>query len=185
MHPSAEVEPGAELGEGVKVWHACQVRRGARIGRSSVLGRGVFIDAGVCVGERVKIQNYVSVFSGVTLEDGVFIGPHVCFTNDLYPRAVMPDGRLRGAEDWVSTPTFIRQGASLGANSTVLAGVTIGRWAMVGAGSVVTRDVPEHVLAVGNPAVARGYVCACGRPASSLSAARGCAKCGALAAPGG
>lgn len=177
VHPSAEVEHGARVGERTKIWHFCQIRSGARVGRECVLGRGVFVDAGAALGDRVKVQNYVSVFSGVTVEDGVFIGPHVCFTNDLHPRAVTPELVLRGAADWVSTPTLIRAGASIGANSTIVAGVTIGRWAMVGAGSVVTRDVPDHVLVFGNPARARGFVCACGLRAPSLEAARSGSAC--------
>jgi len=179
VHASAEIEQDAGIGEATKIWHYCQIRSGARIGRECVLGRGVFVDAGVSIGDRVKIQNYVSVFSGVTVEDGAFIGPHVCFTNDLYPRAVTPDFLVRGPADWVVTSTLIRKGASIGANSTIVAGVTIGRWAMVGAGSVVTRDVPDHALVAGNPARARGFVCACGRRVSSLEVAQSRAACAA------
>jgi len=162
IHESSFVSASAEIGEGTKIWHFCQVRDGARLGKGCTLGKGVYIDKGVVIGERTKIQNNVSVFAGVTLEDGVFVGPHVCFTNDRVPRAVNPDMTAKGASDWRITPTLVRAGASIGANSTVVCGVTIGRWAMVGAGSVVTRDVPEHALVVGNPARVVGWVCVCG-----------------------
>lgn len=177
IHKTAEVEEGAIVGEGTNVWHLCHVRRGARIGRDCVLGRGVFVDAGVTIGDKVKIQNYVSVFHGVTVEDGVFIGPHVCFTNDLRPRAVNPDMSLKSADDWVMTETRVRSGASVGANSTIVCGVTVGRWSLVGAGSVVARDVPEHALVIGNPARQIGFVCACGKRQASLEAARDCCGC--------
>ena len=119
IHPTAEVEAGAEIGTGTKVWHLCHIRRGARLGEGCVIGRGVFVDAGVSVGHRVKIQNYVSVFHGVTIEDGVFVGPHVCFTNDLLPRAVNPDLSAKGADDWTVSETRVKEGASIGANSTI------------------------------------------------------------------
>lgn len=176
IHPSAEVEPGAVIGEGSKIWHLCHIRRDARIGTECVLGRGVFVDAGVQIGSRVKIQNYVSVFHGVTIEDGVFVGPHVCFTNDLFPRAVNPDMSLKAADDWTLTETRVKAGASIGANATIVCGVTVGRWAMIGSGSVVTRDVPDYALAVGNPARMIGYVCACGVRKSSLEAAQNCSQ---------
>jgi len=174
IHPSALVEAGVNIGSGTKIWHLCHIRRDAQIGEECVLGRGVFVDVGVHIGSRVKIQNYVSVFHGVLLEDGVFVGPHVCFTNDLLPRAVNPDMSLKDTEDWVLSETRVRQGASIGANSTIRCGITIGRWAMIGAGSVVTRDVPDYALVVGNPARLIGYVCACGNRQSTLEAARDC-----------
>jgi len=162
IHPTAEVSDQAVIGDGSSVWHHAQVREGVTIGRNSIIGKGVYVDAGVPIGDNVKIQNYVSVYHGVAIEDGVFIGPHVCFTNDLKPRAVNPDGSLKAADDWVLSQTRIRKGAALGANSTIRCGITIGEWAMIGSGSVVTRDVPAHGLVFGNPARLRGFVCACG-----------------------
>ena len=172
VHATAEIEDGAVIGEGTKVWHFCQIRRGARLGRDCVLGRGVFVDFEVVVGNGVKIQNYVAIYHGVTIEDGVFIGPHACFTNDLFPRAVNPDMSPKRADDWVLSRTLVRAGASLGANATIVCGTTIGKWAMVGAGSVVTRDVPDHGLVVGNPARLIGYVSASGRRVATQEEAR-------------
>ncbi len=162
IHPTAEVAPNAIIGDGTCIWHQTQVREDVIIGQDCCIGKGVYIDAGVNIGKNVKIQNYVSIYHGVTIEDGVFVGPHVCFTNDLLPRAINPDGKLKAAEDWVLTLTRIRKGASLGANSTIRCGTTIGLWAMVGCGSVVTRDIPDYGLAWGNPASLHGFVCACG-----------------------
>ena len=174
VHPTADVEEGAVIGEGSKVWHLCHVRKNAQLGTNCVLGRGVFVDAGVQIGSSVKIQNYVSVFHGVTIEDGVFVGPHVCFTNDMWPRAVTPDMGLKAADDWTMVETRIKAGASLGANSTIVCGITIGNWAMVGAGSVVTKDVPDYTLVVGSPARPIGYVCACGNRKDTLEEAMNC-----------
>ena len=162
IHPTAEVSCQATLGEGTRIWHHAQVRAEARLGRNCIIGKGVYIDSGVEIGDNVKIQNYVSVFRGVTLEDGVFVGPHVCFTNDLRPRAVNPDGQLKSGDDWTLCYTRVRRGASLGANATILCGITIGAWAMVGAGSVVTQNVPDYGLVWGNPARLHGFVCPCG-----------------------
>lgn len=181
VHPTAEVHPSAEIGPGTAVWRGTHVRERARLGRECILGEHVYIDAGVRVGDRVKIQNGVSVFAGVELEDGVFCGPHVVFTNDLRPRAVTPEGQLKSGADWTVTPTLVREGAALGANSTIVCGVTIGRWAVVGAGSVVTRDVPDHALVLGNPARQRGWICACGddlTPRRTGPAELRCGSCG-------
>ncbi len=162
IHPTAEVSASATIGEGTSIWHHAQVREGARIGANCIIGKGVYIDTGVVIGDNVKIQNYVSVYHGVTIEDGVFIGPHVCFTNDLFPRAINPDGTLKRGGDWKVTKTLIRRGASIGANSTIRCGVTVGEWAMIGAGSVVIHDVPPYGLVYGNPARLHGFVCPCG-----------------------
>jgi UDP-2-acetamido-3-amino-2,3-dideoxy-glucuronate N-acetyltransferase len=162
IHSSAEVSNAAQIGDGASIWHQAQIREHATIGSDSIIGKGVYVDAGVQIGHRVKIQNYVSVFHGVTIEDGVFIGPHVCFTNDLRPRAINSDGSLKTAEDWSVAETRVQYGAAVGANATIKAGITIGKWAMIGAGSVVTRSVPDYGLAFGNPARLRGFVCPCG-----------------------
>ncbi|HNT55079.1 MAG TPA: DapH/DapD/GlmU-related protein [Anaerolineaceae bacterium] len=183
IHPTAEVSSGAVIGTGSSIWHQAQVREGAVIGENCIIGKGVYIDSGVQIGSNVKIQNYVSVFHGVTLEDGVFVGPHVCFTNDLRPRAINPDGSLKAASDWVLSETRICRGAALGANSTIRCGITIGCWAMVGSGSVVTRSVPDHGLVYGNPARLRGFVCPCGqalglRSIQGETVVAGCPQCG-------
>jgi acetyltransferase-like isoleucine patch superfamily enzyme len=182
IHPTAEVSPHASIGPGTSIWNQAQVREGARIGSGCVIGKNAYIDAGVVVGDNVKIGNNVSVFHGVTVEDGVFIGPHVCFTNDRIPRAINPDGSIKGADDWEVSPIVVRHGAALGANSTVVPGVTIGRWAMVGSGAVVTRDVAAHELVVGNPAHRLGSACTCGEPLRDRpdgSAFEGeCPRCG-------
>jgi UDP-2-acetamido-3-amino-2,3-dideoxy-glucuronate N-acetyltransferase len=162
IHPTADVSGKASLGDGTSVWHHSQIREGARIGKNCILGKGVYVDADVNIGDNVKIQNYVSVFHGVEIQDGVFIGPHVCFTNDLRPRAINPDGSLKAADDWDLSQTVIKYGAALGANSTIRCGITIGSWAMVGSGSVVTKNVPDYGLVMGNPAQLRGFVCPCG-----------------------
>lgn len=169
IHPTAEVSDKAAIGEGTSIWNHVQVREGVTLGQNCVISKGVYIDAGVQIGDNVKIQNYVSVYHGVTIEDGVFVGPHVCFTNDLNPRAVNPDGSLKSADDWVLSETRIKEGTALGANSTIRCGITIGKWALVGAGSVVTKDVPDHGLVLGNPARLRGFACACGQQVQKQS----------------
>jgi acetyltransferase-like isoleucine patch superfamily enzyme len=138
----------------VKVWHHSHVRDGAVVGDGTQLGKNVYVDTGAIIGRNCRIQNNVSVYRGVALDDGVFVGPSVVFTNDLYPRASSPN--------WKVVPTNVREGASIGANATILCGITIGEWAMVGAGSVVIEDVDPHHLVVGNPAQQIGWVCKCG-----------------------
>ncbi len=162
IHPTAEVSTEAKIGEGTSIWHQGQIRPGATIGENCIFGKGVYVDNDVQIGNNVKIQNYVSVFHGVTIEDGVFIGPHVCFTNDMRPRAVNPDGSVKSATDWKVSTTLIKKGAAIGANSTIRCGITINDWAMIGSGSVVTKDIPAYGLAMGNPARLVGYVCPCG-----------------------
>ncbi len=168
-HPTAEIAPSASLGKNTKIWHHAQIRDNAIIGSDCVIGKGVYVGADVKIGNRVKIQNYVSVYEGLTIEDGVMVGPHVCFTNDLLPRAINSDGSLKGNTDWDLVPTLVKSGAGLGANSTIRCGVTIGSWAMVGAGSVVTRDVPDYGLVYGNPARLHGFVDAHGHKVEKMN----------------
>ncbi len=151
IHPTAVVDPGAEIGPDARVWHFCHVMAGARIGARSMLGQGCFVGRGVRVGSGVRVQNHVSLFEGVELEDDVFVGPSVVFTNVLNPRTEFPKqgNFLR---------TLVRRGATIGANATILPGVVLGEYSFVGAGAVVREDVPDHVLVVGVPARAVGFV---------------------------
>lgn len=178
IHPTADVSPQASVGEGTSIWHYCQVREGARIGEQCILGKNVYIDLNVQIGDRVKIQNNCSVYHGVVVESGVFLGPHVVLTNDLYPRAINPDGSLKGDSDWEVGPILIRYGASIGARSVILPGVAIGRFAMVAAGAVVTRNVPDYGLVIGSPARLAGYVCACGQRLREEDGGLICLRCG-------
>ncbi|AMM53558.1 acyltransferase [Pyrococcus kukulkanii] len=160
VHPTAVVEEDVVVGEGTRIWHFAHIRKGAKIGKNCNIGKDVYIDVGVEIGNNVKIQNGVSVYRGVKVEDDVFLGPHMTFTNDLYPRSFN--------EDWEVVPTLVKKGASIGANATIVCGVTIGEYAMVGAGSVVTKDVPPFGLVYGNPARLKGFVCYCGRPLKEI-----------------
>lgn len=145
------------------VWDEVRIREGATIGDECIIGRGAYIDAGVSVGDRVKIQNDALVYHGVTVDSGVFIGPGAILTNDRYPRAITADGQLARAADWTVDEIHLGYGCSIGAGAVVVAGASVGRFATVGAGSVVTRSVPAHGVVVGNPARLSGWVCRCGR----------------------
>jgi UDP-2-acetamido-3-amino-2,3-dideoxy-glucuronate N-acetyltransferase len=150
IHESAFVED-VKIGDGTKIWHFAHVRKGAIIGKNCIIGKDVYIDTNVEIGDNCKIQNFASIYQGVKIGNDVFIGPHVCFTNDVYPRsAIWNEERLE--------KTLVKDGASIGANATIIAGVTIGKYAMIGAGSVVTKDVPDFSLVVGNPARVVGTV---------------------------
>ncbi|HUY99901.1 MAG TPA: acyltransferase [Thermomicrobiaceae bacterium] len=175
VHPTADVSPTARIGSGAQIWHHVQIRDHAEIGPGCILGKGVYIDAYVRLGANCKIQNYSLLYRGATLGNGVFIGPAVVLTNDRYPRAVTPDGTLKGEADWECGETHIEDGASIGARAVLVTGIRIGRWAMVGAGSVVTRDVRPHALVLGTPARQVGWVCRCGRP---LVEGAPCPACG-------
>ncbi|RNL79062.1 acyltransferase [Nocardioides marmorisolisilvae] len=160
----ALVSPDASIGEGTKVWGLAQVREGAVLGTGCIIGRGAYVGAGVRIGDRVKIQNLALVYEPAVVESGVFIGPAVVLTNDHFPRAVTPTGEAATASDWEAVGVTIREGASIGARAVCVAPVTIGRWAMVGAGATVTEDVPDHALVVGTPARFLRWVGRAGRP---------------------
>ena len=162
VHETALVENGAEIGSGSKIWHQSQVRTRAKIGARCIVGKGAFVDFDVVIGDDSKLQNYACVYHGVTLGRGVFVGPHAVFTNDVRPRATDPTFAPLGDGDWEVGETTVGDGAAIGANSTILPNVKIGKWAMVGAAAVVTRDVPDFALVVGSPARRIGWVCACG-----------------------
>jgi len=179
IHPTAEVSDAARIGDGTQIWHQSQVREGARIGRECILGKGVYVDFDVQIGDRCKLQNGAFVYHGARLEDGVFVGPGVILTNDRYPRAINPDGSLQTDADWEVGRIHVKHGASLGAGSIILPGVTVGEFALVGAGAVVNRDVPDHGLVVGSPARLIGYVCRCGRRLTEIEGGRyRCDTCG-------
>lgn len=161
---SADVSPEARIGPRTRVWHLAQVREGARIGADGVVGRGAYIGPGVVLGDRCKVQNHALVYEPARLGDGVFVGPAAVLTNDEFPRAVTPDGRLKGPDDWHAVGVTIERGASIGARAVCIAPVAIGAWALIAAGAVVTRDVPAHALMVGVPARRVGWAGRAGRP---------------------
>ncbi len=154
-HPSAVIDKGARIGRGTKIWHFTHVREGATIGQQCIVGQNCYIASRAVVGNCVKMQNNVSVFDLVTLEDNVFVGPSAVFINDLNPRAPFPK-----QGNWI--PTLVKEGATIGANATILCGISIGKWAFIACGAVVTRDVPDYAIVKGNPAQQDGWVCECG-----------------------
>ena len=168
-HPTAIVESD-EIGENTKIWHFVHVRKGAKIGKNCNIGKSVYVDEGVVIGNNVKIQNFATIYKGVVIQDDVFIGPSVTFTNDLYPRSFV------WGEEMI-IPTLVKKGASIGANSTLICGIEIGEYAMVGAGSVVTKSIPPHGLVYGNPAKLMGFVCYCGRKLEKQDDAFYCKNC--------
>jgi UDP-2-acetamido-3-amino-2,3-dideoxy-glucuronate N-acetyltransferase len=172
-HESAYVDDGCAVGDGTKIWHFTHVMSGSRIGRNCNIGQNVVISSDVVIGDNVKIQNNVSVYTGVTLEDDVFCGPSMVFTNVINPRS-----HVSRRHEY--RRTLVRRGATLGANSTIVCGVTIEAFAFIGAGAVVTRDVPQYALVLGNPGRLRGWMCACGEKLSSetiLPAVAACPVC--------
>jgi acetyltransferase-like isoleucine patch superfamily enzyme len=162
-HPTAEVSEQAIIGQKTRIWHQVQIRERAQIGAECIIGKGSYIDFDVVIGNRCKLQNGVFVYHGASLEDGVFLGPGVMLLNDKNPRAITPDGQLKTDADWQVSPTHIGYGAGLGGGVIVLPGVSIGRWAIIGSGAVVTKNIPDHGLAYGNPARLAGFVSPAGQ----------------------
>jgi UDP-2-acetamido-3-amino-2,3-dideoxy-glucuronate N-acetyltransferase len=158
IEASADVDERARIGPGTRIWHLAQVREDAHIGSECNVGRGAYVGPGVRIGDRCKLQNHALVYEPAVLEDGVFVGPAVVLTNDLHPRAITPAGQLKDGDDWVMVGVHLCEGAAIGARSVCVAPVTIGRWAMVAAGSVVTHDVADYALMVGSPARQVGWV---------------------------
>ena len=169
VHPTSIIDDNVEIGEGTKVWHFCHIQSGARIGNNCSFGQNVNVSNNVIVGNGCKVQNNVSLYEGVELEDWVFCGPSCVFTNDLTPRAKYPKGNVGYKK------TVIKTGASIGANATIVCGHTVGEWALIGSGAVVTKNVPSHALMLGVPAVQKGWVCECGE---LLKSGLTCNKCG-------
>lgn len=174
VHDLAVVDEGASIGTGSYIWHFVHVRGSAKLGNNVIVGKSSYIDANVVIGNNVKIQNLVSVYDGVTIGNDVFVGPHVVFTNDLFPRA---------QGEWSICRTIVEDGVSIGANSTIICGNTLGKNCLVAAGSVVTKNIPPHGLVMGNPARLRGYVCFCANKISGTDLEQGehqitCERCG-------
>lgn len=163
-HSTADVAASARVSSSARIWHYAQVRENASIGENCIVGRGAYIGTGVVVGDNCKIQNYALVYEPAKLANGVFIGPAVVFTNDQFPRAINPDGLPKSSDDWEAVGVTVREGASIGAKSVCIAPLTIGAWALVGAGSTVIKNVPDYALVVGNPARRVGWVGKAGHP---------------------
>jgi acetyltransferase-like isoleucine patch superfamily enzyme len=161
---SADVAESAQIGDGSSIWHLAQVREDAVLGENCIVGRGAYVGTGVTMGDNCKLQNYALVYEPAALEDGVFVGPAVVFTNDHFPRSIAPDGTLKRGDDWEAVGVTCLKGASIGARAVCVAPVTIGRWSLVAAGSVVTKDVPDFALVAGVPAKRIGWVGRAGEP---------------------
>ena len=157
IHESSYIEDNCIIGENTKVWHFCHIMGDVKIGKSCLFGQNVFIGQNVIIGNNVKVQNNVSIYSKVVLQDNVFCGPSMVFTNDMNPRSAF---KKQSSDEWLST--LVKEGASIGANATILCGITIGKSAFIGAGAVVTKSVPDYALYYGNPAKVKGWICDCG-----------------------
>lgn len=174
--PTTHIEQGANIGKGTKIWRNSQILKGARVGQDCVIGHNCVVSSNAKLGNGVKLESNIDVWDLVTIEDYVFVGPSAVFTNDPNPRAKYPKKKFPQYGKWL--PTFVKEGASLGANSTILCGLTIGKWAMVGAGAVIIRDVPDYAIAVGNPAKIIGWICECGNKLLFYGGRATCAICG-------
>ena len=172
VHESSYVDEGISIGKETSIWHFCHVLKGSQIGERCRIGQNVVIGPRVQIGDNCKIQNNVSVYEGVTLEDDVFCGPSMVFTNVTTPRCAFPRNTKK---DYL--PTLVKRGASIGANATIVCGVTIGRHALIGAGAVVTKDVPDHAIVFGNPARQHGWACECGHRLEFRSRSSKCQEC--------
>ena len=177
-HQSSFVDENVIIGDGTKIWHFCHVQSGASIGKNCSLGQNVNISNNVIVGDGCKIQNNVSLYEGVELEDHVFCGPSCVFTNDLTPRAKYPKGPSGYKK------TLVKEGTSIGANATIVCGNVIGKWALIGSGAVVTKDVPDHALMLGVPAIQKGWVCECGAVLDENLQCKACSRVYAITASG-
>lgn len=164
IHSTADVDKGVFVGEDSKIWHYAQVRSGASLGIGCIIGRGAYIGSGVSLGKNCKVQNYALIYEPALLEDGVFVGPAAVLTNDQFPRAVNPDLSIKSGDDWEPVGVTVREGAAIGARAVCIAPVMIGKWAVVAAGAVVTRDVPDFALVAGVPARRIAWMGKSGRP---------------------
>jgi acetyltransferase-like isoleucine patch superfamily enzyme len=181
LHPTADISPEANIADSASVWHYAQVRETAKIGENCIIGRGAYIGTGVQMGDNCKVQNYALVYEPAELGNGVFIGPAAVLTNDEFPRAVSPDGSIKSGHDWVAVGVTIKDGASIGARAVCVAPVTIGAWALIAAGAVVTKDVPDFALMAGVPARRLRWVGKAGFPLEDLGNGKfKCPKTGQL-----
>jgi UDP-2-acetamido-3-amino-2,3-dideoxy-glucuronate N-acetyltransferase len=175
VHPTSTVGKDCRIGEGTKIWHHSQILSGAKIGKNCIIGHNCFIGSKATVGDGVKLESNIDVWDLVTLEDFVFVGPSAVFTNDINPRAQYPKKEYPEYGKWI--PTLVKEGASIGANTTIICGITIGRYAMIGAGAVITKDIPDYAVFAGVPAKIVGYACECGNKLNFKNNRATCVKC--------
>lgn len=177
VHRTAEIHKSAQIGKDTQIWHHSQIRENVTIGKNCIIGKNVYIDFGITIGNNVKIQNNCSLYHGLTIKDGVFIGPHTIFTNDKIPRAINPDGTLKGGADWKIGEILVKYGASIGAGCIILPGITIGKFCLIGSGSIVTKNIDDYALGLGTPFNKTGYICKCG---DKLDLGEKCKTCNVL-----